>query len=1023
MFFDEAAAAFGWPEAGVSTFSPVAVAACRKLQNRFQDKGLTHACLLSRNPASSVGSGQSQPHPLAIVCEFARDPGIETLREAHGLAWNLCEGEQIVFLIADQRIIQAWSCLVPPSQWMQALLGGEAKLTHTSASGSQNEELLRSFQWVNLVGGYFQKKYAGKFNPDNRADRLLVENLRAVRRELRAWPTDPEQALPRDTCHNLLARLIFVQYLFQRADSQGRAFLNETLLTKLADQGVLSQAYKNLPDILRHKSDTYALFRWLNERFNGDLFPRAGSATLSREEKEVRASHLRCLADYLEGKTQLATGQGLLWQHYSFETIPISFISSLYEEFLTEDERGKDKAYYTPPHLVDFILDTALPWESDDWDIRVLDPCCGSGIFLVKAFQRLVHRWRRVHENEAITVPILKRLLRRNLTGVDVNPEAVRVASFSLFLAMADEIDPRQYWQTTVFPPLRGTTLIDGDFFDPHTEAAHPVLEEGGFDLILGNPPWGKNSAKPAATKWAKSAGWTPANGDTGPLFVAKSLSKLRPGGDLAMIQSAGLLMNQWGPVENFRSKLFSQARAVEVNNFSALRFDLFPKAIGPSCVLYLVNELPGVDSVITYLSPKQCGLDYIYVEPADWQTVSQRELLSAPWILTALTWGERRNVELVQRLSKQVTLETLAGKGLLKTREGIIRGNRKHKEPLPKNRKILKKQGLDPFCPVDADALDVNADPQHHAGDSSDYSAFVFPQLLLRQSWAAGPRRFLAALVDPGRQSEGILCSDSYVSVHAEQAWLDRVWLVFNSRFHVWWQMLKSGQFSTFIPKPLECELRRVPIPECRVPTPSSLSTYEEIDDSVRRAFKLSDTEWALIEDLFTFTLADFKNGEGSIGRAPTVRSISDDPVHEYATWIFRVLRSGFGAIPMAATVFREAEGQTHLPLRLLAIHLQAPHQGGQVYSAELHQDDLLVILRDLHAKVFQAETGKRAGVCMERHLRFYDSFTPQGCTTPVPTVFIAKPDRRGLWTRTQAMRDADEIAADVLANSMVDQ
>ena len=39
--------------------------------------------------------------------------------------------------------------------------------------------------------------------------------------------------------------------------------------------------------------------------------------------------------------------------------------------------------FYTPSYLVDFILDRALPWEGTDWDLRILDPACGSGIFLV----------------------------------------------------------------------------------------------------------------------------------------------------------------------------------------------------------------------------------------------------------------------------------------------------------------------------------------------------------------------------------------------------------------------------------------------------------------------------------------------------------------------------------------------------------------------------------------------------------------------------------------------------------------
>ena len=43
------------------------------------------------------------------------------------------------------------------------------------------------------------------------------------------------------------------------------------------------------------------------------------------------------------------------------------------------------------PHLVDFVLDQVLPWRGTDWNLKILDPACGSGVFLVKAFQRLAN--------------------------------------------------------------------------------------------------------------------------------------------------------------------------------------------------------------------------------------------------------------------------------------------------------------------------------------------------------------------------------------------------------------------------------------------------------------------------------------------------------------------------------------------------------------------------------------------------------------------------------------------------------
>ena len=76
----------------------------------------------------------------------------------------------------------------------------------------------------------------------------------------------------------------------------------------------------------------------------------------------------------------MPSGQGCLWPIYSFDVIPLEFISSIYETFVTE-RAARDGIFYTPPHLVDFVLDQVLPWRGTDWNLKILDPACGSGCF------------------------------------------------------------------------------------------------------------------------------------------------------------------------------------------------------------------------------------------------------------------------------------------------------------------------------------------------------------------------------------------------------------------------------------------------------------------------------------------------------------------------------------------------------------------------------------------------------------------------------------------------------------------
>ena len=192
----------------------------------------------------------------------------------------------------------------------------------------------------------------------------------------------------------------------------------------------------------------------------------------------VQPRHLKTLADFVSGR--LRGRQRFLWRLYSFDVVPLEFISSIYEEFVTA--KG---AHYTPGYLVDFMLDEVLPWGGDQWDLKILDPACGSGIFLVKAYQRLIQRWKNAHPDQKPAADDLRKILQRNLFGVDIDPHAVRVASFSLYLTMCDELDPKSYLNATKFPPLRDQTLICADFFQEDVAGFSTARRRG--ELRLGS--------------------------------------------------------------------------------------------------------------------------------------------------------------------------------------------------------------------------------------------------------------------------------------------------------------------------------------------------------------------------------------------------------------------------------------------------------------------------------------------------------------------------------------------------------
>ena len=120
------------------------------------------------------------------------------------------------------------------------------------------------------------------------------------------------------------------------------------------------------------------------------------------------------------------SGQLTLWQLYSFKDLPVELISHIYQLFVTDT----DTSVYTPPFLVRLMLDEALSWSRLDklaaTNEVILDPSCGSGIFLVEAYKRLVLHWRSRNGWKQPNVTTLNNLLER-VQGIDIEEGAVEL--------------------------------------------------------------------------------------------------------------------------------------------------------------------------------------------------------------------------------------------------------------------------------------------------------------------------------------------------------------------------------------------------------------------------------------------------------------------------------------------------------------------------------------------------------------------------------------------------------------------
>jgi hypothetical protein len=738
---------------------------------------------------------------------------------------------------------------------------------------------------------------------------------------------------------------------------------------------------------------------------------------------------LGLLEQFVSGKLDMPSEQQCLWREYAFDAIPLEFISSIYEAFVTEKARAGG-IYYTPPHLVDFMLDRVLPWDGAQWNLKVLDPACGSGVFLVKAFQRLIHRWKKAHPREDIKADVLRGLLENNLFGVDKDPHAVRVASFSLYLAMCDEIDPKHYWTQVRFPPMRERRLIHSDFFKEKVEGFSTEADAASYDLVVGNAPWGEELLTAEAKSWAKDRAheWPVVNKGIGLLFLPKAAALTKPNGKIAMIQSASsLLFNRSGLARKFREQFFSRFQVDEIVNLSALRFNVFTgnkgvtqKSVAPACVVSFRPAQPTGERLL-YISPKQtevAGDEFqIVVEPDDLKRIHPHEGATDAEIWSALMWGNRRDWASVQRLRHQPNLANPPASCCLQLREGVIFGDRKKRHDEIRGRRILATESFPPhsFLHLNADKLPTLDDSRAHSRDSTDFRAFALPQLVVKQSWQKEAGRFRAELVSSSA-GQGAICTQSYITVHLAEGSedvLESACLSYNSILAVYYLLLTSSRFASYRPEPLVEELLRVPIPEPRKGLLEGIRKPSDVDTRVREAFGFKDAEWVLVEDLFNVTLPDFKGDATSPGRQPTQRhadSIKEPELRDYCQYFCRVLKTGFaGNKTVSATIFQERK-PPRLPFRLVAFSIAtAPAKPLEVES--LDSAALLQELEQLNKTWLRTQPGKPGSLFFKRIARVYDH------RGQAPTIYIIKPDARRYWTRSMGLHDADEVAADFLS------
>lgn len=512
----------------------------------------------------------------------------ERIAEFHRNVWSQCKIPLIFVILPDD--IRVYSGYEAPKRNSANTpvepTRLENKLPSTELKQSNNLwERLSIFTRLAIESGSFWRDYGDQkyFQSRTRADQRLIANLRHVRKQL----LQAKPKIKQEYIHDLIARSIFALYLEDRGVLTTDGFFTQNFEGK----------YSRFTDLLMSHEDTYTFFHILHERFNGDMF-----ITTDEEKNAVKKEHLTILRKlFTEDRGQL-----LFFWAYNFEFIPIELISSIYEEFLHEEDGGIGGAYYTPPILVDFMLNQVLPHDDQNYKLRVLDPACGSGIFLVEAYKRLVER-RFKAGSDSPTPEELLYVLQNSVFGVDKKRQALRVAAFSLCLAMLDYIEPKVIREKVRLPTLIGTNLIKADFFEEW------VFKESKFDLVVGNPPWESQLTSYARVFLLKRK-YEVGDKQIAQAFLLHAPDFCLPSGQIALLCSSKILLfNRSSSNIYFRKAFFRKFAVTRVFDFSALRRFLFAKATAPAAAIFYKAETPNTDVDIFYGAPKLTQLARIY--------------------------------------------------------------------------------------------------------------------------------------------------------------------------------------------------------------------------------------------------------------------------------------------------------------------------------------------------------------------------------------------------------------------------
>ncbi len=881
---------------------------------------------------------------------------------------------------------------------------------------SDLQELKAVFDKISIDTGSFWKqlKYAEKVKYEKRVEQALIDNLKRTSKKLESVGLNIE------IVHDLLLRSLFLLYL------EDRGATNATFYDEYKKNAT---SYFH---ILEDKEATYELFEKLEDSFNGNLCP-----ILESEKDSVTLEHLEIIKQCFWSPIKEG-GQLLLfaWARiFDFAIIPIELISSIYENFLAkedgEDKQAKSGAYYTPRPLAEFILNHVLPYPSvsdSKFNVKILDPTCGSGMFLVESLNRLLDRWEFANPDNSLDFDTIQQIVLDNIYGVEKEKEALKVAAFSIYLAMLNRLDPIELWKTKQFPylifePESKDNDKQGRNLFRMSSIGKGSFEDVEYDLVVGNPPFKRGGIDEDIDKYLDKKGYAKEM----VLAFLDRATTLCPLGKIAMIFPAKILFNTGKPYQKFRKFLFNDTYVEQVYNFSILRRipksegrNLFASAVSPVGVLVYSKQFPENPSDrLTYCAPKSViknrFIDGIAIDATDVKYLPRIECQKPDTkIWKAAMWGTERDFKSIKSLQNITLLEFLETQGH-SDKAGVG-----FETSFPKE--IIDYE-IREIPHIEAKKVEQYYTPLSQTRPIEDFQfyltgkkiAYKTPHILIKEGQS--DKRFCASYLDYACSFRKTIYG---IHIPNNDNLLKLMTAFLNSKLASYLIFLQSASWGVERERVNPNEVLNLPALFLSLDEATQILICDSLDNIIKlintglarkeqikqieyqidnlfyQGLKLTTTQEILIEDLLNLNLDAFQEKTKSLSYNPCIVNDTKYYVEFLTKTINDFLKFG-SQLSSWATAFALSP---NTPLNIVAIHLNKEQDAG--YIEENTEAKINQILKEIEAYTYQKYS---ESIYYRKFIRYYKN----------DIIYIIKPNEKRFWSRSLALNDADEIILEV--------